>query len=121
MHKHSLDDLTTLFTLRFIFDDPSDIVDLRQDVKDLQEFPERLRGSYISEWKSYVRRHMYRQNLKLMSLDLYQLMENLEQEKLIEFQLLTSIIEQANLITQSEKVKVIKSPFKAYIESLLKI
>lgn len=43
-----------LLALRLLFDDPRDIVDLDQDIKDLEFFPERLTTSYRQEWITYI-------------------------------------------------------------------
>ena len=45
-----------LLALRLLFDDPRDIVDLDQDIKDLEFFPERLAASYKQEWIAYIGR-----------------------------------------------------------------
>jgi hypothetical protein len=45
-----------LLALRILFDDPKDIVDLDQDIKDLEFFPERLEASYRHEWVTFISR-----------------------------------------------------------------
>ena len=43
-----------LLALRVLYDDPLDIVDLKQDIDDLTVYPERLHDSYRKEWETYV-------------------------------------------------------------------
>ncbi len=114
-------ELDTLFAYRFIFDDPKDLVNLDQDVKDLQGFPERLDGSYKQEWWTYVKRATARQKLDLNEFDLEEALSNLSSDDQERFNELLSHIERAESINSNDKVKVIKSPLKAYIESLIKL
>ena len=57
-HDLNLSDrnIEELLALRILFDDPKDIVDLDQDLKDLEFFPERLEASYRHEWVTFISR-----------------------------------------------------------------
>jgi hypothetical protein len=121
MTASSLDDINALFTLRFILDDPKDIVDLQQDILDLQSYPERLYGSYINEWKAYVLKRGRDAQLNIDTLDLAHIVKNFEEDESLSYQHLVGIVNQTRAIVQSDKVKVIKSPLQAYIEALIKL
>ena len=108
-----------LFLYRYVYDDENDIVNLQQDVLDLEVFPERLEGSYIFEWQKYVRREAHKQNFKTSEESAKNLLSKLEKTRLTEYLKLQRIIEKAQQINQSKNVKVIKTPFRTYIESLL--
>ena len=110
-----------LFLYRYVYDDENDIVNLQQDVLDLEVFPERLEGSYIFEWQKYVRREAHKQNFKTSEESAKNLLSKLEKTRLTEYLELQKIIEKAQQINQSKNVKVIKTPFRTYIESLLTI
>jgi hypothetical protein len=110
-----------LFLYRYVYDDENDIVNLQQDVLDLEVFPERLEGSYIFEWQKYVRREAHKQNFKTSEESAKNLLSKLEKTRLTEYLKLQRIIEKAQQINQSKNVKVIKTPFRTYIESLLTI
>lgn len=121
MPKHALTDLNTLFILRFVLDDPTDMVDLNQDITDLSSFPERLYGSYLSEWKSYVQKKIREKGQQIDDLDFVNIIDEMNEDESLNYQRLIKIIHRAQVIVQSDKVKVIKSPLKTYIESLLKL
>ena len=42
--------LPNLFVLRYLLDQPNDIVNLQKDIEDLPFFPDRLTASYQDEW-----------------------------------------------------------------------
>ena len=46
-------DIRLLTYLRLVLDKPNDLVDIEQDIRDLFGFPERLLGSYRTEWLHY--------------------------------------------------------------------
>lgn len=60
-------DIITLFTYRFLLDEPTDVINLSKDIDDLAIYPERIVDSYPAEWRSYVqaalRRHPQPQSL----------------------------------------------------------
>ncbi|MEM0912054.1 MAG: hypothetical protein AAGJ37_13825 [Pseudomonadota bacterium] len=113
-------DVMTLFTFRYLLDKPNDIVDLTQDVLDLQAFPERLFGSYKEEWTRYIKRELAtKQTSKnLIHLDIK---EVLSSDSLEEYESLKQIVSMALSIEATEKVIVIDTPLKAYLNQLMKL
>lgn len=116
-HKHIL----TIFTYRYVFDQKNDIVNLRNDIVDLEQFPERLTGSYCYEWEKYNRKAMHEQKLDGADDKLQELVSKLSFEKQKELEYLLCIIEKTMLVMAASNIIVIKSEFKSYIEKLLKI
>jgi hypothetical protein len=116
-NKHIL----TMFTYRYVFDQKNDIVDLRQDVLDLAQFPERLTGSYSCEWEKYNRKAMYEKKIEAGDDKLKELLINLSFEKRKELEYLLCVVEKTILVLASSNIIVIKSELKSYIENLLKI
>ncbi|MFT5541806.1 MAG: hypothetical protein ACI97K_001850 [Glaciecola sp.] len=57
-------DIQSILALRYLFDLPNDIVNLRKDVDDLTFFPERLNASYRDEWIIYIKKSIARLHLK---------------------------------------------------------
>lgn len=111
----------TIFTYRYVFDQNKDIVDLKQDVLDLRQFPERLFGSYSHEWGKYNKKIIQRQKLEVSKSNVKHLVNSLSFEKQKELEYLLSIIEKAMLVATSTNIIVIKSELKSYIENLIKI
>ena len=109
-------DIESLFTLRYIYNDPTDIVDIRADIEDLRAFPERLNGSYCDEWVAYLRRKLKQHQLNTDPDDILNTLTKSQRE---EHDYLLSIIQDANIISSSNNIKVIKSPLKTYIEQLV--
>lgn len=116
-NKHIL----TTFTYRYVFDRKNDIVDLRQDVIDLAQFPERLSGSYCYEWEKFNKKAMYEQEIDAGIDTLKKLVSGLSLEEQKELEFLLHIIEKAMLVVDSSNIIVIKSELKSYIEHLIKI
>lgn len=122
-------DICTLFIHRYILEKkplltaPANAtrqqIDLVQDVQDLQYFPERLEGSYKSEWLSDIVR--LSQGTSLSDDKLKRALGLLSTKEKEELSISLDLIQQAETITQSPKVKVIKTPLKSYIETLIKI
>ena len=115
--KHIL----TIFTYRYVFDQKNDIVNLRKDIIDLEQFPERLTGSYCYEWEKYNRKAMHEQKTDSANGTLKELVSKLSFAKQNELEYLLTIIEKTLLIMAASNIIVIKSEFKSYIENLLKI
>ena len=114
-------DLNTLFTLRFLLDVKNDIVNLKQDVLDLQYFPERLDGSYKQEWVTFIKRQCHKRNIELSQKTAQVRLNEISDDKIEEYQTLLTLVQQTENINNSENIKVIKTNVKAYIESLLKL
>ena len=113
-------DLVTLFTFRYLLDKANDVVDLKQDVFDLQYFPERLHASYADEWRNYIKRRiMVDGKDPIDEQSISQIAEKDEKHK--EYEQLKSIVIMALKINESSNVQSIQSPLKHYIEQLLKL
>ncbi|MBT1451375.1 hypothetical protein KJ365_10850 [Glaciecola sp. XM2] len=113
-------DVLSLFLYRFALDRDDDIVNLEQDVLDLQNFPERLEVSYEAEWRSYVRRALF----KLSSDEQYQLEDKLTvllAGNNPHFNQLLNILKTAIAVNNSTQVTVLNSPLKNYVQQLLKL
>jgi hypothetical protein len=111
----------TVFAFRYIFDERNDVVDLRSDVRDLHQFPERLMGSYEAEWQKYIRKATSKLSIDLTEEHATTLVDSLprfQQKELSEF---LGIIDKTIIINTSPNIKVIKTGLKSYIEALLKV
>ena len=117
--KVDLNDIETLFTLRYMLDDPSDIVDLGQDIEDLTSFPERLFGSYKFEWQTYIKKEAKKRKLIVDSIDLVEFIHQLPDSLKTDYLRMLELVQKSQIIANSSNVKVIKSPLKTYIEALL--
>ena len=106
-----------LFTYRFHFDKPNDIVDLGSDVRDLQYFPERLIGSYRDEWKRYIKREVAVNNSDLP--DLNRLANEYRHNE--KYQALVAAIKEAQVIEASDKVTIFNSPLRDKLKKLLEL
>jgi len=61
--------LPNLFVLRYLLDQPNDIVNLQKDIEDLPFFPERLNASYQDEWIVFCKKTVSKLGLKNLSGD----------------------------------------------------
>lgn len=113
-------DVLTLFAYRYLLDKSNDIVNLKQDVIDLQTFPERLFSSYKAEWTRYIKRELATkqtsQNLIHLNIE-----DILSSESQKEYAYLKGLVSMAIKIEATEKVKVIDTPLKVYINQLMKL
>jgi hypothetical protein len=116
-------DLITLFTLRYALDKPDDIVNLKFDILDLQNFPERLDISYEAEWRTYVKRAIHSiktsrfRTKKYLEAHINELLDGTSEE----FNTLLEIVKTAMAVNNSTQVTVINSPLKTYVQQLLKL
>lgn len=111
-------DIITLFTYRYLFDEPQPPHDFKQDIEDLRTFPERLELSYVDEWCSYIRRYINRNKLSDEQIEM--LKERLAiPEVFEEYQYLKSIAVTAFKINNSPEVSVIDTPLKDYLNKLI--
>lgn len=116
-------DLYTLFALRYAVDKKHDLVDLKQDVLDLQGFPERIEISYQAEWRSYVKKELHRLQRSSNSAiaELEAQVNELQSGHNDEFNGLLSILKTATAVNNSEEVSVISTPVKKYVHQLLQL
>ena len=119
MHKNN-NEIVTLFTYRYLLDEPQPPHDFKQDIEDLRVFPERLEISHVDEWRSYIRRYINRK--KLSDTELETLTKRLDIPEISEeFQYLKAILITALKINDSPEIKVINTPLKAYLNKLIKM
>jgi hypothetical protein len=59
--------LPNLFVLRYLLDQPNDIVNLQKDIEDLPFFPDRLNASYQDEWIIFCKKKVSKLGLKDIS------------------------------------------------------
>jgi hypothetical protein len=59
--------LHNLFVLRYLLDQPNDIVNLQKDIEDLPFFPDRLNASYQDEWIIFCKKKVSKLRLKDLS------------------------------------------------------
>lgn len=59
--------LPRLFVLRYLLDQPNDIVNLQKDIADLPFFPDRLNASYQDEWIIFCKKKVSKLGLKELS------------------------------------------------------
>jgi hypothetical protein len=59
--------LPNLFILRYLLDQPNDIVNLQKDIEDLPFFPDRLNASYQDEWIIFCKKKVSKLGLKDLS------------------------------------------------------
>ncbi|PRO71634.1 hypothetical protein C6Y40_21125 [Alteromonas alba] len=120
MHKNNNNEIVTLFTYRYLLNEPQPPHDFKQDIEDLRVFPERLEISHVDEWRSYIRRYINRK--KLSDAELETLTKRLDIPEISEeFQYLKSILITALKINDSPEIKVINTPLKAYLNKLIKM
>jgi hypothetical protein len=114
-------DLMSLFTFRFALDDTNDVVDLKQDIRDLTSFPERLYSSYEAEWRVYVKRklHALDKAPKHKQVALVKLLNKLENDDDENYIKLREIINTAIKVNNSSSVTVMTTPLKSYVNYLL--
>jgi hypothetical protein len=118
MHANENSEIITLFTYRYLLDEPQPPHDSKQDIEDLRVFPERLEVSHVDEWRSYIRRYINRN--KLSEKELETLSERLNIPAVSEeYQYLKSIVITALKINDSPDVKVINTPLKDYLNKLI--
>ena len=119
MHKNN-NEIVTLFTYRYLLDEPQPPHDFKQDIEDLRVFPERLEISHVDEWRSYIRRYINRK--KLSDAELETLTKRLDIPEISEeFQYLKAILITALKINDSPEIKVINTPLKANLNKLIKM
>ena len=118
MHANENNEIITLFTYRYLLDEPQPPHDFKQDIEDLRVFPERLEVSHVDEWRSYIRRYINRN--KLSNAELETLTKRLDTPEVSEeYQYLRSIVITALKINNSPEVKVINTPLKEYLNKLI--
>lgn len=118
MHKNNNNEIVTLFTYRYLLNEPQPPHDFKQDIEDLRVFPERLEISHVDEWRSYIRRYINRK--KLSDAELETLTKRLDIPEISEeFQYLKSILITALKINDSPEIKVINTPLKNYLNKLI--
>jgi len=116
-------DIQTLFMYRYALDKPIDTVDLTQDVRDLQYFPERLADSYEAEWLSYVKRELHAlqssdsQRHEMLLIHLTKMQKGDDEI----FNELIALINIAIKVNDSSDVAVLTTPLRAYVQQLLKV
>lgn len=59
--------IQSIFTLRYLFDVPNDIVNLQKDIEDLSDFPQRLNASYRDEWIRFIKKSIAQTKSKDMN------------------------------------------------------
>lgn len=106
-----------LFCLRYALDEPDPVENLKQDIVDLQYFPERLEQSYRALWVSYVKRKLRTDSRNEEKLT--ELLANTKLHEDAQFLELRDIIEQTQQLNVSQNISAIKSPLKRYVEQLL--
>ncbi|WP_296044516.1 hypothetical protein [uncultured Alteromonas sp.] len=112
--------IITLFTYRYLLDEPQPPHDFKQDIEELNVFPERLEISHVDEWRSYIRRYISRN--KLTNEQIEALTQRLDiPEVYEEYQYLKSIVITALKINDSPDVKVINTPLKEYLNKLINL
>ena len=111
-------DIVTLFTYRFLIDEPQPPHNFTQDIADLQQFPERLSLSYIDEWKSDIKRYMSKNNLTIDDLEALST-QLTEPDTAQQYAPLKDIVVRALQINSSDTVSIIETPFKRYIDKLV--
>ncbi len=114
-------DFIQLFLLRYALDKPNDIVNLERDILDLQYFPERLQDSYLAEWKAYIKPELIALQRRDEHHNLANIMVNLEQGDNPHFNRLYDVIKTADKVNNSDAVTVMTTPFKSFVNQLLKI
>ena len=60
-------EIFTLFTYRYLLDEPQPPHDFKQDIEDLRVFPERLEVSHVDEWRSDVVKQIHTTQLSSFS------------------------------------------------------
>lgn len=119
-------DIQDLFTYRFIFDDPKDLVDLEMDINDLSLYPDRINGSYKDEWCHYIKgsinRILAQQSLEKTESNIIALIEQRRsrlKDKADLYEALHDKIVRAQAIKNEPKVTVLKTAVHQYLDRII--
>ena len=118
-------DILTLFAFRYILDEPHPVINLEQDLQDLNTWPERLEDSYRAEWTSYIKKRLH--TVKTLSEDeqtqfWHKHAELSSKESSDErFTAFAEQIARIQALASTEKVSVLPTPLKRYLQALLKL
>ena len=114
-----------LLALRVLYDDPLDIVDLKQDIDDLTLYPERLQDSYRKEWETYVLKALAEDLKREEALSANEFIENImERVEEVEkndtaYAAYRPMIAQAKSINESGNTLIFPSPFRQQLMAFL--
>ena len=114
-----------LLALRVLYDDPLDIVDLKQDIDDLTLYPERLQDSYRKEWEIYVIKALAGDLKRDENLSATEFIENIMQRvEEVEkndtaYAAYRPLVAQAKTINESDNTLVFPSPFRQQLMAFL--
>lgn len=118
-------DILTLFAYRYILDEPHPVINLEQDLQDLNTWPERLEDSYRAEWLSYIKKRLHtikakpenEQSLFWQKHSTLMSDDNNDQR----FTAFANQITHIQSLASTDKVTVLPTPLKRYLERLLQI
>ncbi|WP_032097610.1 MULTISPECIES: hypothetical protein [unclassified Alteromonas] len=114
-----------LLALRVLYDDPLDVVDLKQDIDDLTLYPERLQDSYRKEWETYVLKALAEDLKREEALSANEFIENImERVEEVEkndtaYAAYRPMIAQAKSINESGNTLIFPSPFRQQLMAFL--
>ena len=114
-----------LLALRVLYDDPLDIVDLKQDIDDLTLYPERLQDSYRKEWETYVLKALAEDLKRDEALSASEFIENIMQrveeveQNNTAYAAYRPLVAQAKTINDSGNTFVFPSPFRQQLMAFL--
>ena len=114
-----------LLALRVLYDDPLDVVDLKQDIDDLTLYPERLQDSYRKEWETYVLKALAEDLKREEALSANEFIENImERVEEVEkndtaYAAYRPLIAQAKSINESGNTLIFPSPFRQQLMAFL--
>ena len=118
-------DILTIFAFRYILDEPHPVINLEQDLQDLNAWPERLESSYRAEWLSYIKKRLH--TVKALpekeQAQFWQKHAELMSKKSSDerFTAFAEQIARIQALANTEKVSVLPTPLKRYLQALLKL
>lgn len=123
------DDPYSLLALRLYFGADDWVQDINRDIDDLYEFPERLHGSYRSEWRSVavrgIHQHGFTCHRQSDCISLQNYGDFLASEVLPQIvhdhNELFCILGQVLTIVESPRIASFKTPLRRQIEALLRL
>ena len=118
-------DILTIFAFRYILDEPHPVINLEQDLQDLNAWPERLESSYRAEWLSFIKKRLH--TVKALPEEeqgqFWQKHEELMSKESSDqrFAAFAEQIARIQALASTEKVSVLPTPLKRYVQALLKL
>ena len=121
--------LSDLLLLRVLLDQVEPYSNFESDMLDLYQFPERLHGSYASEWRCYIKRRFYELRYQPEAIEAWLSAPAsvttlpalaVSAAVLERFRRYQAMIQQAQLVAAADNIKpLIASPLQRWLEKMM--